>query len=119
MTQRGIGMRTEPDVPLFAPPDDKASRLRLAVLQALEDGRWHPARILCRQIERLDRRTLREISSRSRGEIISDDRLGYKLNAFASNAEITHCENRFVKYAKEFEQKAIDVRNFRVRRRRR
>lgn len=101
---------------LFRESDDKATRLRLAVMTALGTGAWWTAHDLCVAIEGLDKRTIRLISERARGAIISSDRLGYKLNDHATKEERAHCENVFLTLARKYQQKAVDVRQYPMKR---
>lgn len=105
--------------PLFHTEPDKADRLTLPVMNTLGNGEWWNAKRLCQSIEGLDRRTLREISERARGAIISDAKVGYKLNDFATKEERRHCENVFIAMSRKYAQKAVDVQTYPMKKARR
>lgn len=107
----------EIDVPLFQPRQtDKADTFRQAVLNVLNDGHWHSAQAICREIPELDKRTLRTIRERARGAILGGQG-GYRLTRCATKEETDRYIRMCYKNMREYQQSAIHVENFRARRR--
>jgi hypothetical protein len=106
------------DVPLFQPRQtDKADTYQQAVMRILSDGRWHSAQSICVNIPELDKRTLRTIRDRARGSIIGGQ-AGYRLTISASKEEVDAYIRMCYRNMREYQQTAVNVENFRNRRRR-
>lgn len=106
---------TNTDVPLFPRVEDKADTYLPAVLRLLRDGRWHSAHAICQAIPELDKRVLREIRHRAKGQIISSAK-GYQLTTYASADDIRHYLAVCYRNMREYQQTAIHVENFAIRR---
>ena len=82
---------------------------RDAFFRALEDGRWHLRRDLCREINGLTERQCRLIAEGSQGRVIGSAK-GYRLTRFASVDEIDHAERQLVSQANKMKARALEIR---------
>lgn len=105
------------DVSLFVRKTDKADTYAQAVIRLLNDGHWHSAKSICQDIPELTTRDLRDIRKNSRGSIIGGGQ-GYRLTLHASKEEVDRYIRLCYKNMREYSNTAVQVENFRNRRRR-